>query len=193
MKKFLTPQLIVGLALLAAVSIASAMGVTIPGDVLVGLSGMAFMGTVATTITKSDVYTGQYPVRIQPIGSEVSVVPIPFTFPAVAPVANDTHALCKVPEGVQVVDWSIQFEDCDTGGPAADVTLGTLNADLADLATTWKSGITECGTGALLRNATSVAMLETTAAERIVGLKWITAATTYAASKKGLLILHIRS
>lgn len=147
--------------------------------------------TAPTTIVKSDVYTGLQPMRTMPIGSEVLTIAVPFVFPVAAPAANDTQAIVKIPLGVRVVDWSIQSEDLDSA-TNADFTLGTLDATTLDLSTTWKTGVVVGQAGTLLRAADSVAAMESSAAERVVGIKWVTgAAGGYAASKKGLLILKL--
>jgi hypothetical protein len=146
--------------------------------------------TAPTTITKSDVYTGVKPLRLMPFGSEALDAVIEFTLPAAAPVANDTHAICRIPIGVKVVDWTITAEDSDSGSNA-DFTLGTLTSAF-DLDTTWKTGVVVCQAGTLLRCADSVPALEATTAERIIGLKWVTAAAGgYAASKKVILSLKL--
>jgi hypothetical protein len=160
--------------------------------------GLAFAGSVATTITKDVGYIGQVPVNTQPRDSGVYEVAIPVNFPAAAPVANDTQALCKLLPGVEVIDFEFQCEDVDTNGtPTAAISVGELNADLADMGVTYQA-LTIQQTGGLVRhsassNATRVQVLgnATKGNERIVGLKWTTAAATYAASKKGLLVLKL--
>lgn len=156
-------------------------------DVLMGV-GMA--GTVAATVTKSDTYTGKYPLRIIPTSSEVADIAVPITFPSAAPIANDTHALCTIPAGKQVVDWTLILADHDDGATSS-LELGTLNAGLTDIDTSWKTGITIGQAGGLLRNADGAAWAQATTSDRVVGLKWSTAAAVYLASKTGLLILHV--
>lgn len=149
--------------------------------------------SVATTIVKGDVYTGKAPMRVQPLMSAIIKLAIPIVFPVAAPVANDTHALCKIPQDAKVVDWTLISDDVDSNGaPTAAWSLGVLNADLADLsAVVYKTAIVIGQTGGLLRCADAVPYLASAAAERIIGLKWTTAAATYAASKTGLLILEL--
>lgn len=198
MKKslFASVAALVAMAMASAASAATTVAVTVADkahDAVFGyMASMGMLlGVAPTTITRGDVYTGVKPLRIQPFGSEAQVIPVPFTLPAAAPVAHDTQAFCKVPAGVQVVDWAIMFEDHDSGANS-DVTLGTLDPATLDLDTTWKTGVTQGQGGTLLRCADSVPMREATTAERVVGIKWVTgAAGGYGASKKGLLLLTV--
>jgi hypothetical protein len=155
--------------------------------------------STAATITKDVAYTGQRPRNTQPRAAEPSWIAIPINFPDTAPVGNDTHALTKLLPGVKVADWFIDLDDVDSNGsPAADLTLGELSATLADISVTYKSGITIGQTGGVLRmSAASAAtgmraiQAATLANERVIGLKWATAAATYATGKKGVLYLLV--
>lgn len=162
------------------------------------LAVLSLAGTTATTITKDVAYTGFGPMNTQPISGRVGIVPIPINFPLLAPVANDTHALCKLMPGVLVIDYDIFLDDVDSGTPAAAMSFGELNSTLADLAVVYQSGITIGQTGGLARfaAATQAADLRTLGAtnratERVLGLKWTTASATYTASKTGLLVLKV--
>jgi hypothetical protein len=155
------------------------------------MANAGLMLFVATT--KSDAYTGKFPVNNQPRGAEPYPMAVPFDFPAANVVVNDILALCKVPEGVQIIDWSIQTGDPDSHEtPTLEFTLGSLNAALDDITTAYASTVNVAETGGLLRATTSAATLESTAAERSIGLKWTTAAATYVAGKTGLLVLWLR-
>lgn len=164
-----------------------------------GAMAMSFMGSVAATITRDVAYTGQIPVNAQPRDSGVYEVAIPINFPAAAPVANDTHALVKLIPGVEVIDYTLHLDDVDSNGtPTAALELGELNATLADIGVSYKSGITIGQTGGLVRHAAATAATDLRAIvaatknnERVLGLKWGTAAATYVASKKGLLVLKL--
>jgi hypothetical protein len=163
------------------------------------LASLTFMGSVATTITKDVGYTGQNPVNAQPRSSNVQLIPIPINFPLAAPVANDTQALIKLPVGCQVIDYDIHMDDVDSNGtPTASLELGELAADLADISVSYKTGITIEQTGGLVRHAAATAATNLRAitdatknTERVIGLKWSTAAATYVASKTGLLVLKV--
>lgn len=154
---------------------------------------MAYSGLIlGITVTKSDVFTGKFPVRNFPMHSGLLELAINVPLPAANPVANDLLALCKIPAGVQVVDWAITAGDADSNGtPTLDFTLGTLNAGLTDLATTWKTGIVVAKDGSLVRAADNVAIIEASTAERLVGLKFTTTAATYVAGKNVTLVLKL--
>ena len=155
---------------------------------------MARTGLVSLLTTKSNAYTGQLPTRVQPIDQSVQVVPVPFDMPAAAPAINDVLALCKVPAGVEIVDYDLIVDDMDSGGaPAIAFTLGSLNAGLTAISTAYASAQTTMQTGGFLRAANNAHWLESSAAERSIGLLFTAAAATYAgAGKKGLLLLHVR-
>lgn len=154
--------------------------------------------SVATTVTQGDTYTGKYPVNTQPRDAGIYPITIPVTFPVAAPVANDLHLLCRLLPGVEIVDYTIDLEDHDSS-TGSSISIGEANAGLTDLGVVWKSGITQGQAGGLLRyaaatDATRLSTLQATnlANERVVALKWDTAATTYVASKKGLIVLWAR-
>lgn len=163
------------------------------------LAALALVGSTATTVVQGDTYTGRKPVRSQPIAGETAVISLPIKFPTAAPVANDIHLLCKLIPGLQVVDWTLTLDDLDSdGSPAASLSLGEANATLADITVVYKSGITLGQTGGLLRNVAATAAtnvsnigLATKDTERVIGLKWDTAAATYVADKTGLLTLYV--
>jgi hypothetical protein len=154
--------------------------------------------SVATTIVRDTAYTGQYPVNTQPRGAEVLKVAIPINFPAAAPVANDMHLLTKLLPGVLPVDFTLLLDDGDSGANAA-FSIGEANADGADLGVVYMSGIVTAQAGGLLRFSAASAAAElralcaaTLANERILAIKWTTAAAGgYTASTKGLLLLEV--
>lgn len=153
---------------------------------------MANQGLLLFVTSYSDAYTGLTPARDRPVHGGIERVAIPFTLPAAAPASGDFLLLHKIPIGVKVVDWSVQTEDADTNGvPALAFTLGSMNAGLTDIATAYKTGITVGQTGGLQRADSSAAFAEASTAERTIGIKFTTAAATYAASKTGLLILEL--
>jgi hypothetical protein len=59
-------------------------------------------------VSFADAYTGKYPVlhHAAQLGRARGGL-IPFNFPAANPGVNDILALCKVPAGVKIVDWTI--------------------------------------------------------------------------------------
>lgn len=155
--------------------------------------------SVATTIVQGDSYTGRKPVRTQPIAGEVGLIGIPIKFPTAAPVANDVHLLLKLLPGVQVIDYDLIVDDVDSDGSAAAAwTLGECPATLDDVTVVYKSGITIGQTGGLVRHAAASAAADlrtigaaTLANERVIALKWTTAAATYVADKTGILVLKV--
>jgi hypothetical protein len=154
---------------------------------------MGATGMVSFLLTKAPAFTGVLPIRVQPVDQSVQYVPVPFDFPAANPTVADIHALVKVPAGVEIVDWYIQTEDADTNGaPTLAFTLGSLNAGLTDITTAYKTAIS-VGTNAGMQRADSAAaFVESSAAERTIGLKYTAVAATYAAGKKGVLVLAVR-
>lgn len=162
------------------------------------LATMGLLGSTATTVVQGDTYTGKYPVNTQPREAGLYPITLPVTFPAAAPVANDLHLLCRLLPGVEIVDYTIDLEDHDSS-TGSSISIGEVNAGLTDLGVVWKSGITVGQAGGLLRyaaasDATRLSTVQATnlATERVIGLKWDTAATTYVASKKGLIVLWAR-
>lgn len=157
---------------------------------------MADSGLVLGMATfKADAYTGKFPVRNIPLGAEPTKVVLPFTLPAAALAVGDIIAIGKVPAGAEIIGYSLVTEDADTGAtPTLAVSLGSLNSGLTDIATAYQTGLTVLQTGGTVREpANSVAhFTESSTAERSVGLKVTAAAATYAASKKGLLVLQVR-
>ena len=154
---------------------------------------MSNQGMVLGLTTISDVYTGKFPVRIVPTGCEINEVAIPFDYPAANPTVADLLLLAKVPAGVQIVDWDIIPEDADSNGaPTLAASFGSMNAGLTDLATTYKAAMVGFGTAAVERNASSACWSESSASERVIGLKWTAVAATYVAGKKGVLVLRVR-
>jgi hypothetical protein len=153
---------------------------------------MANQGLMLFATSYSDAYTGLTPARDRPMIAPIERVAIPFTLPATAPAADDLFLLHKIPAGVKIADWSIQTGDADTGGtPALAFTLGSMNAGLTDISTAYKTGITVGQSAGLQRADAAAAFLEASTAERVIGIKFTTAAATYAASKAGLLILEL--
>jgi hypothetical protein len=153
---------------------------------------MASLGMVLFATTQTDIYTGRKPRRNTPFAAEPLRMVVPFDLPAANPTVNDLIALCKVPAGVKIADWYIQMGDADSNGtPTLEFSLGSLNAAQDDLTTVYAATIAVGETGALSRAATSVAYLEASTAERVVGIKWSTAAATYVAGKTGLLVLEL--
>jgi hypothetical protein len=152
-------------------------------------------GMVAGLVSFADAYTGKYPVLITPPNSDVLEVLIPFNFPAAAPGVNDILALCKVPAGVKIVDWTIVTDRADSNGaPTLAFSLGSLNDQAAPtaLTTTYAAAIaTSQSANGVLRAITTAAFLESAAAIRPVGLLFTAAAATYVAGKTGLLVLRI--
>lgn len=163
------------------------------------LASLALVGSTATTIVKEDTYTGKQPMNAQPAGGAIKLVPIPINFPAAAPVANDTHALIELLPGVQVIDFDFFSDDLDSNGtPTTSLSVGELNATLADLSVIYQSAITIPRTGGLARFAAASAAADlrtlgaaTLATRRVIGIKWDTASATYVASKTGLLVLKV--
>lgn len=153
---------------------------------------MATSGLALYAVYKSDTYTGVKPRRNTPMSTEPLQIPIPITLPAVNVLVNDIIILAEVPEGVDVVDYTLVGDDADTNAaPAIAASLGTMNAGLTDLATVWKAGITVFQNAGIQRLDNSAPFVESNVAKRVIGLKWTAAAATYAAGKKGLLILHV--
>lgn len=154
---------------------------------------MANQGMVAMLTTKADTFTGKFPVRNTPVGSCVEEVGFPFAYPETAPSVNDILAIAKVPVGVDIIDWYVVSEDADSNGaPTLEFTVGSLNAGLTDIATAYKATVAVGETGAIDRAATAAAFAEGSAAERAIGLKFTTAAATYATGKKGVLVLKLK-
>lgn len=156
-------------------------------------AGVAVFGGATTY---SDVYTGLTPRRNTPDSACEHTLVVPFwigtTSGTVAPVVNDILALCKVPEGVQIADWRVQSEDADSNGtPTLEFTLGSLNAGKTDISTTYGATIAVGETGGVVRATTTAAFAEASTAERVIGIKWTTAAATFATGKKGLLVLSL--
>lgn len=154
----------------------------------------------ATTVTKSDIYTGVKPLRTQPYESSVIQLPIPFVLPAAAPVLNDIHLLAKIPQYAKVIDWYIQMPDCDSS-TGATIALGEANTALDDLAVVYVTGSALPQAGGLLRAVAATAAASmltltnttyTASADRVITLKWTAAPTgTWTGSTPGLLVLSI--
>jgi hypothetical protein len=157
---------------------------------------MARTGLMLHATTYGDVYSGVKPARNQPITAEPLELVVPFwlgtTNGTVAPVVNDIVALCEVPAGVEIADWIIQSEDADSNGtPTLDFTLGSLNAGLTDISTTYLAAVAVGKTGGVTRATTTAHYTEANTAKRVIGIKWTTAAATFVAGKKGLLVLRL--
>lgn len=178
----------------AAATVAKTVGYSVAETAHDAVTGfMAGAGFLLFATTRAAAHTGVLPIRVAPTCQEVQDVPIPFEFPAANVAVNDILALVKVPAGVEIVDWSVLCEDADSNGvPTIAFTLGSLNAGLTDIATTYKAGITVAQSGGVQRNDSAACFTESSAAERSVGIKWTAAAATYVAGKKGLLILSTR-
>ena len=202
MKTLLRSALIAVLAMAAAVpsAIAVAAQAVRDGAHAIGekfdqvvFGYLANSGLMLFATSYSDVYTGKLPVRNTPTDAGLLPFVVPFDLPAANPTVGDILALCKVPADVQIADWTVETEDADSdGAPTLEFTLGSLNAGLTDIATTYAATVAVGETGGLSRAATSVAFAESSAAERSIGLKWTTAAATYVTGKKGLLVLWLR-
>jgi hypothetical protein len=199
MKSLRTAFLAIAVGALALASTAldkaKSFGSAVAEDIHAAATGfMRGAGFILGVVTLADTYTGKYPVLMNPPRSDVLEVVIPFALPAANVANGDVLSLCKVPAGVKIIDWMIYTDDADSNGaPAIAYSLGTLNSASAPtaLTTTYKSGITTAQSGALQRCDTTAAQLESTAAERPVGILFTAAAATYVAGKTGALVLKL--
>jgi hypothetical protein len=199
MKSLRTAFLAIAVGALALASTAldkaKSFGSAVAEDIHAAATGfLQGAGLIAAVVTQADTYTGKYPVLLAPPRSDVLEVVIPFVLPAANVANGDVLALCKVPAGVRIVDWMIYTDDADSNGtPTIAYSLGTLNSASAPtaLTTTYKSGITTAQSAGVQRCDTTTAQLETTAAERPVGLLFTAAAATYVAGKTGALVLKL--
>lgn len=145
--------------------------------------------------TRANTFTGQMPVRAMPVDGTVQYIPFPFDFPAAAPAVNDLHLIARIPPNVHVLGFELYPDDIDTNGvPTLAASLGELNAGQTDLGVVYKAGITAMQTGASdAANLTGVqALAVSNTDEKIIGLKFTTAAATYAAGKRGILVLKLK-
>lgn len=177
---------------LLAIAVAAFMAVAEKAHAAV-FGFMSSQGLIVGLNTFSDTYLGKYPVRLTPVDAEINEMPIPFKFPDVAPSVNDLLAICKVPAGVEIVDFSVIPEDCDSNAsPTIVFSVGSLNVGGGTMTTTYKAGCTGAGTGTIERGTTSAQWSESNATERVIGLQFTTAAATYVPGKRGLLVLRLR-
>lgn len=154
------------------------------------------LGLIATLVTFTDPYTGKYPVLVQPDDSDADEVAIPFTWPLVAPALNDILALIKIPLNIKILDWKIISESADSNGaPTLAYSLGSLNSFSAPtaLTTTYGAAIAASqGTNGGIARATSrAAFIESTAADRAIGLLVTAVAATYVPGAKAMLVLQL--
>lgn len=185
-------------SLIALVALAAACAVRSIGervhDALVG--HMERNGLVLLLTTRAPSHTGQLPLRNMPPDQGVYDMPVPFDFPAVNVVVNDFLALAKVPAGVEIVGWSLTVNGQvdSNGAPTLAYTLGSLDAALANLVTTYQAGLTagRGATGDHVVASNAAHWAESTATARDIGIKWTAVAATYVAGKKGLLVLRLR-
>lgn len=159
------------------------------------LEGYMFSNGLALALTtKTDTFIGKLPVRTQPMSSDILEVALPFQMPDLAPGVNDIIAIGTIPAGVDLVDYVLVTDDMDSNGaPAIAFTLGSLNAALTALATTYAAAQTTMQNGGLLRAANAAHWLESNATPRPVGIQFTAAAATYSGTgKKAILILRLR-
>lgn len=98
--------------------------------------------------------------------------------------ANDIVALCHLPAEHEIVDFTLQSDDLDTGTPAIAVSVGVLNAGMTDLVSGTNllttSTVAQAG-GVARASVVDGLQLSTSDANRVVGVKVTTAADTAAA------------
>lgn len=128
---------------------------------------------------------------VLPEGGAAIVSVIDINWDDVAAIAaNDIVELCTLPAGVKIVDVLLQTQDIDTGTTAA-ATFGALNAAGTDIATAIATGITAFQAGGVYRLA--VAHVETSAAERKIGLKFTGGQAGALTGKKAIVALTLRA
>lgn len=107
--------------------------------------------------------------------------------------ASDIVALCHLPAEHEPVDFMLQSDDLDSNGtPTISVTVGVLNADMSDLVANSNfitaSNVAQTG-GVARAVVTQGLQLAASNANRVVGLKVVTAAATkVAGTVKGTLL-----
>lgn len=140
---------------------------------------------------RNNILDGRIPT-VTPSGPEVVAQRGAIALVAADLDANDTGAVGILPAGCVPVGVVYDSDDLDTNAtPTIAASIGLLNADESDLATTWATGITASQGGTAVHLVSTDMIRQAPAAvDRKVGIRFTAASATKAPGTVGLTLLY---